>query len=202
MKKRLLFLCTGNSCRSQMAEGFLKHIGGDKFEAYSAGVNPTQVNPLSVKVMDEVGIDISGQRSKSVAEFQNQQFDYVVTVCDNAKQTCPIFPGECEKIHWNLEDPAQAQGSEDDKIAFFRKIRDEIRQKIEGFKNAPDLQSIIKCPECGAQAKETMPENQCVVSYQCSKCKAVLRPKDGDCCVFCSYGTIKCPPKQNTKTTC
>jgi len=116
-----------------MAEGFLKHLGGDKFEAYSAGVNPTQVNPLSVKVMNEVGVDISGQRSKSVSEFLNQQFDYVITVCDNAKQTCPILPGECEKIHWNLEDPADAQGEDEERLIIFRKVRDEIKHKIEGF---------------------------------------------------------------------
>ncbi|MBA3052402.1 arsenate reductase ArsC [bacterium] len=131
--KKVQFLCTGNSCRSQMAEGFLKHLGGDKFEAYSAGVNPTQVNPLSVKVMNEVGVDISGQRSKSVSEFLNQQFDYVITVCDNAKQTCPILPGECEKIHWNLEDPADAQGEDEERLIIFRKVRDEIKHKIEGF---------------------------------------------------------------------
>ena len=132
-KKRILFLCTGNSCRSQMAEGFLRHLCGDKFEVYSAGVDPTLINQLSVKVMNEVGIDISGQRSKYAAEFLNQRFDYIVTVCDNAKQTCPNFPGVHEKIHWNLKDPAQAHGSDDDKIVFFRKIRDEIKQKIENF---------------------------------------------------------------------
>lgn len=132
-KKRILFLCTGNSCRSQMAEGFLKHLWGDKFEAYSAGVNPTRINPLSIKAMQEVGIDISTQKSKSVKEFLGQQFDYVITVCDNAKQTCPIFPGKCEKMHWNLEDPALAQGTEEEKLAIFRKVRNEIKRKIESW---------------------------------------------------------------------
>lgn len=129
-KKRVLFLCTGNSCRSQMAEGFLRHMASDKFEVFSAGVKPTQVNPLAIKVMAEVGIDISKHRSKSAVEFIGQKFDYVITVCDNAKQACPAFPVEYEKIHWDLEDPAEADGSEEEKIAIFRKIRDEIRQRI------------------------------------------------------------------------
>jgi len=100
-KKRVLFLCTGNSCRSQMAEGFLRHMAGDRFEVFSAGVKPAQVNPLAIKVMAEAGIDISKHRSKSVMELIGQQFDYIVTVCDNAKQTCPVFPGKHEKIHWD-----------------------------------------------------------------------------------------------------
>jgi len=132
-KKRVLFLCTGNSCRSQMAEGFLRHMAGDKFEVFSAGVKPTQVNPLAIKVMVEVGIDISKHKSKSAMEFIGQQFDYVITVCDNAKQTCPVFPGKYEKIHWDLEDPAEAQGSEEERLAFFRRIRDEVKNNILAF---------------------------------------------------------------------
>lgn len=115
-KKRVLVLCTGNSCRSQMAEGFLRHMGGDKLEVFSAGVKPTQVNPLAIKVMAEVGVDISKHRSKSAMEFIGQQFDYVITVCDNAKQTCPAFPGHYEKLHWSLEDPAEAKGSEEERL--------------------------------------------------------------------------------------
>lgn len=133
-KKRVLFLCTGNSCRSQMAEGFLRDMAGDRFEVFSAGIKPTQVNPLAIKVMAEVGVDISKHRSKSAMEFIGQQFDYVITVCDNAKQTCPVFPGKYEKIHWDLEDPAEAQGSEEEKLVVFRKIRDEIKGKIEEWR--------------------------------------------------------------------
>lgn len=131
--KKVLFLCTGNSCRSQMAEGFLRHLAGDHYEVFSAGVKPTQVNPMAIKVMDEIGIDISSQRSKSVIEFLNHKFDFVITVCDNAQRTCPIFPGQYEKNHWNLEDPAEFNGSEQEKLDFFRKIRDEIREKIGKF---------------------------------------------------------------------
>ena len=132
-KKRVLVLCTGNSCRSQMAEGFLRHLGGDRFEVFSAGIKPTEVNPLAIKVMAEVGIDISSHRSKSAMEFIKQQFDYVITVCDNAKQTCPVFPGKYKKIHWDLEDPAEASGSEEDRLVVFRKIRDQIQHSISEF---------------------------------------------------------------------
>lgn len=128
--KRVLFLCTGNSARSQMAEGLLRHLAGDKFKVFSAGVRPTQLNPLAIKVMSEIGIDISKQKSKSIKEFFGQQFDYVITVCDNAKQVCPVFPGKYGKIHWKLEDPAGAQGSEEDKTKFFREIRNKIDKKI------------------------------------------------------------------------
>ena len=134
-RKRVLFLCTSNSCRSQMAEGFLRHIAGDRFEVFSAGVKPTQVNPLAIKVMAEAGIDISEHRSKSAMEFLGQQFDYIITVCDNAKQTCPVFPGKHEKIHWDLEDPAEAQGNEEERLSFFRRIRDEIKSMVNNFKD-------------------------------------------------------------------
>jgi arsenate reductase len=109
-------------------------MAGDRFEVFSAGVKPTQVNPLAIKVMAEAGVDISKHRSKSAMEFIGQQFDYIITVCDNAKQTCPVFPGKHEKIHWDLEDPAEAQGSEEERIVVFRKIRDEIRKKIEEWR--------------------------------------------------------------------
>jgi arsenate reductase len=108
-KPRILFICTHNSARSQMAEGLLRHIYGDKYEVFSAGTNPTNVNPLAIKAMAEIGIDISKHRSKSVMEFIDQSFDYVITVCGNAQKTCPVFPGEHEKIHWDLEDPAEAK---------------------------------------------------------------------------------------------
>jgi arsenate reductase (thioredoxin) len=134
-RKRVLFLCTGNSCRSQMAEGFLRYMVGDKFEVFSAGVKPAQVNPLAIKIMAEIGIDISKQRSKSATEFLGQKFDYVITICDNAKQTCPAFPGNYEKTHWDLEDPTEAQGSEEERMMVFRKIRDEIEQRIKDWIN-------------------------------------------------------------------
>ena len=133
--KKVLLLCTGNSCRSQMAEGFLKYLGKDRIEVFSAGVNPTKINPLAVKVMEEARIDISVQKSKSVNEFTSQNFDYVITVCNNAQQSCPMFPGEHETLHWDLEDPAEATGTEEDKLKVFRKIRDQIKKRVNDIQN-------------------------------------------------------------------
>jgi arsenate reductase (thioredoxin) len=129
-KKRILILCTGNSARSQMAEGLLRHDAGDRFEVASAGTKPSRVRPEAIAAMKELGIDISGHRSKSVDEFTGQQFDYVLTVCDNAKESCPLFPGQTVTIHHNFEDPAALQGSEAERLATFRRIRDEIREYL------------------------------------------------------------------------
>ncbi len=116
-----------------MAEGIMGHLGGDEFKAFSAGVEPTEVNPLAIKVMAEVGIDISKQRSKSLKEYLGQQFDYIITVCDNAQQNCPLFPGKYQALHWNLNDPAKVGGDSQVKILEFRKIRDKIKANIETF---------------------------------------------------------------------
>jgi arsenate reductase len=132
-KKRVLILCTGNSSRSQMAEGLLRHDAGDRFEVESAGTKPSQVRPEAVAVMHELGIDISGHRSKHVDEFAGQAFDYVLTVCDNAKESCPIFPSGATAIHHNFEDPAAFHGNEQQRLAVFRRVRDEIRQYLQAF---------------------------------------------------------------------
>jgi arsenate reductase len=131
MKKRTLILCTGNSARSQMAEGLLRHIAGDRFEVYSAGTKPVGLNPNAVKALAEVGIDISNYRSKSVDEFSSQEFDYVITVCDNAKESCPLFPGAGERIHHSFEDPACAP--EETRLETFRRVRDEISTWLNDF---------------------------------------------------------------------
>ena len=136
MVKRVLFLCTGNSVRSQMAEGFLRHMASDRFDVFSAGVKPTEVNPLAIAVMKELSIDISKQKSKSVNEFVSQKFDYIITLCDNAKQTCPFFPGKAERLHWDLDDPAAAVGSEEERLAVFRRIQAAILENIYSFINA------------------------------------------------------------------
>lgn len=130
-KPKVLFLCTGNSARSQMAEGYLRHVAGDEFEALSAGVEPKGLNPLAVEAMKEIGIDISQQKSKDVTSLLGQAIPYVITVCDHAKQRCPIFPHTYKVLHWSLDDPADAVGSYEQKIAVFRRVRDEIRQRIE-----------------------------------------------------------------------
>ncbi len=134
-KKRVLILCTGNSARSQMAEGLLRHLGGDKFEVESAGVISSFVRPLAIKAMKEIGIDILNHRSKSVDEFKEQTFDYVITVCDNAKETCPFFPANSELIHWSFDDPAEAVGSQEEQLATFRRVRDAIEAKLKHFIN-------------------------------------------------------------------
>jgi arsenate reductase len=131
-KKRVLILCTGNSARSQMAEGILRHDGGDKFEVESAGVNPSQVRPEAIEAMREIDIDISSHRSKSAEEFVGQDFDYIITVCDNARETCPFFPGAAERIHQSFEDPpALGAVDHDSTIAIFRRVRDEIREWLQ-----------------------------------------------------------------------
>jgi len=136
-KKRVLILCTGNSARSQMAEGLLRHEDSDRFEVFSAGTKPSAVRPEAVAVMNEIGIDISGQRSKSVNEFDGAPLDYVITVCDNAKESCPVFPGAAKRLHWPFEDPATVQGSEDERKAAFRKVRDEVHARIKTFLASP-----------------------------------------------------------------
>ena len=136
MKARVLILCTGNSARSQMAEGLLRHlgnVGGDHFEVESAGTRPGRVRPEAIAVMRELGIDISGHRSKSVDEFAGQRFDYVLTVCDNARESCPIYPEHANRLHHSFDDPAAVEGDEEERLAAFRRVRDEIRDYLRGF---------------------------------------------------------------------
>lgn len=133
MKPRVLFLCTGNSCRSQMAEGFLRHFAGDRFDVASAGTRPSVLNPGAVDAMREVSIDIAQHRSKSVEEFAGQRFDHVITVCDRARESCPIFPGATRLDHWSFDDPAEATGTSEERLAIFRRVRDEIAARIQRF---------------------------------------------------------------------
>lgn len=132
-KKRILFLCTGNSARSQMGEGFLRHLAGERFEPASAGIHPVGLHPLAVEVMKEVGIDISKHRSKSIDEFVALDIDHVITVCDPAKEACPMFPGETSVLHWSFDDPAAAQGDQEERLAVFRRVRDEIAGQVRKF---------------------------------------------------------------------
>jgi arsenate reductase len=129
----VLFLCTGNSCRSQMAEGWLRYLAGDRFHTFSAGLKPSIVHPLAIEAMREAGIDISGQHSKDVAAFLGRHFSHIITVCDRAQQNCPIFPGPSIREHWSIEDPAFAEGSHDECMRVFRRIRDEIGARVRGF---------------------------------------------------------------------
>lgn len=133
MKERILVLCTGNSARSQMAEGLLREALGARFEIHSAGSKPSRVRPEAVAVMKELGIDISGHRSKHLDEYLGTEFRYVITVCDHAAETCPVFPGIAERIHWSFEDPAAVEGDEETRLAAFRRIRDQIAERVRAF---------------------------------------------------------------------
>jgi len=131
-KTRVLFLCTGNSARSQMAEGLLRDLAGDQFEVHSAGTIASFVRPQAIAVMNEIGIDISGHRSKSADEFLDDEFDYVITVCDHANQICPVFAGPAKRLHWSIDDPV-ISGSENEQLAAFRRARDDLYQRIREF---------------------------------------------------------------------
>ncbi len=131
MKQRVLFLCTHNSARSQMAEGLLQQLAGDRFEVFSAGTEATHVRPLAIKAMAELGIDISQQQSKTLDRYLNEPFDEVITVCDQAAEACPIFPGAVHRRHWSLADPSKASGNENEQLAVYRRVRDELRSRIE-----------------------------------------------------------------------
>ncbi len=132
-RRRVLILCTGNSARSQMAEGLLRQMAGNVYEVASAGVSPSRVRPEAIEAMREINIDISHHRSKSVDEFTSQNIDYVITVCDNAREHCPIFPSEAKQIHWSFDDPAAAEGDEAARLAVFRRVRDEISERLKAF---------------------------------------------------------------------
>jgi arsenate reductase len=133
MKKQVLILCTGNSARSQMAEGLLRHLAGEQMDVFSAGSKPSTVNPLAIQVMAERGIDISRQHSKHLNEFLQQPFDEVITVCDQAAEVCPIFPGKAHRIHWSFPDPAAVTGSEAERLQAFRQVRDSIEARLRAW---------------------------------------------------------------------
>ena len=139
---RVLFVCTGNSARSLMAEALLRHHGGARFEVHSAGTEPRGVNPLTLRVLAEAGIDASWARSKSVDEFLGQSFDYVVTVCDQARQVCPVFPGVHEALHWGYDDPAEATGTEEERLAVFRRVFIQIGERVRQFATVTSRQEV------------------------------------------------------------
>jgi arsenate reductase len=135
MRQRILFLCTHNSCRSQMAEGLVNHFLGDRFAAFSAGTEATGVNPLAARVLREIGIDISSQRSKTLDEFDGQSFDYVISLCSDANERCPLFLGGVRRLHMGFDDPSRLTGSEEEVLPEYRRVRDEIRRRLTDFLN-------------------------------------------------------------------
>ena len=130
-RTRVLFLCTHNSARSQMAEGLLRQLAGDRVEVHSAGTEATHVRPLAIRAMDEVGVNISEQESKTLDRYLHEPFDYVITVCDEANEACPFFPGAQSRLHWSFEDPSKAEGSEEERLVVFRRVRDGIRDRVQ-----------------------------------------------------------------------
>jgi arsenate reductase (thioredoxin) len=132
-RTRVLFICKGNRARSQMAEGLLRHAAGDRFDVYSAGTTPSGISDLTIEVMREVGVDVSGQRSKSVDEYAGESFHQIITVCDSARQVCPIFPGDGERLHWDIEDPSDTEARGVPLTAAFRLAREDIRKRVEEF---------------------------------------------------------------------
>ncbi len=146
-KLRVLYLCTGNSCRSQMAEGWTRHLRGDVIETWSAGTVPKSLDPRAVEVMREVGVDISKQRSKAVEDLLDLELDYVVTVCDGAHESCPVFPGRARNVHRGFEDPpklAEAAASEEEALSHYRRIRDQIRELVEGLPDSVALEDAAQ----------------------------------------------------------
>lgn len=142
-KRRVLFVCTHNSARSQMAEGMLREWAGDKFEVFSAGTEATAIRPEAIQVMEEIGIDISSHVSKSIETFRGQPFEWFITVCDEAQQNCPVLPGVPNAAHWSIEDPSAAQGSEEERLEYFRQARDRLRDRLRLFILAGGREDII-----------------------------------------------------------
>jgi arsenate reductase len=150
-KKRVMFLCTGNSARSQMAEGLMRHLRGNEFEVFSAGTEPKGIHPLAIEVMAEIGIDIYAQRSKHLDEYGEEEFNYIVTLCDHAAKTCPFFPGKGERIHHSLPDPAVEEGSREERLEMFRRVRDELRECILSFPDNRKMNSFFSKSKGGVQ---------------------------------------------------
>tara|TARA_Y100000817_G_C16545744_1_gene406540 strand:- start:121 stop:546 length:426 start_codon:yes stop_codon:yes gene_type:complete len=132
-KEKIIFICTGNACRSQIAEGILRSMAGDKFDVFSAGSHPTKVHPMSIKVMKEIGIDITSHTSDPISNFLKENIDIVVTVCNNADKACPVFPGKVERIHWRIKDPFKGWGSDRDDLVNFTRTRDDLNERIKNF---------------------------------------------------------------------
>src|SRR5918999_2735327 len=141
-RERVLFLCTHNSARSQMAEGLLRHLAGDRFEVVSAGTEATFVRPEAIEAMAELGVDISAQSSETLERYLGEPFDHVITVCDDANEACPVFPGAKNRLHWSFRDPSRVAGSDEERLAMFREVRDEIRARIERELVLADLDSL------------------------------------------------------------
>lgn len=190
--KKVLVLCTHNSVRSQLTEAIFRHLGSGKIEVKSAGSEPKTVHRFVYSVLEEAGINHKGLDSKDVRKFLNEEFDYIITVCDNMNQVCPVFPGKGKRIHWSLDDPSALKLSEEEIVMSFRKTRDIIKAIAVKFLNVDMLKANFKCPICGQIETIKIPKDKCLVFYKCNKCNNIVSPTRGSCCVICSYTDKVC----------
>ena len=172
-------MCTGNSARSQIAEAILRRLGGADFEVSSAGTHPGTVNPLTIRALAEIGIDWSGARSKSVVEFLDEPFDYVITVCDQAREACPVFPGEHESIHWGFDDPAAARGTEEQRMAVFRRVLGEISVRIKPFAEVARRAHDSPTRVAGVESVDAAPARAIELSSSAMRMPATRAPGSG-----------------------
>jgi arsenate reductase len=189
---KILILCTHNSVRSQLAEAIFRHLGDEKIEVKSAGSNPCGANPDVFKVLEENGINSEGLYSKNVLDFINERFNYVITVCDRMKQTCPVFIGEYKKAHWSIEDPGLVQGTEDEIFSAFRNTRNILKALIIDFLQVPLNKAKLKCPFCGFIQEVEIPDDKCLAFYNCVNCEEMISALKGNCCVICGYSDKVC----------
>ena len=190
--KKILVLCTHNSVRSQLAEAIFRHFGNERIEVKSAGSNSCDVNPNVYKVLGEAGVSSDGLYSKDVSQFLNENFDYVITVCDMMKQVCPVFPGEHKKIHYSIEDPALVEGSGNEVLSAFKNTRNIIKALAIKFLNVPLDNAELKCPFCGFIQEIKIPESKCLTFHNCLNCKETISAPKDSCCVICSYSDKVC----------
>lgn len=192
-KPRILMLCSHNSVRSQLAEAVFRYLGKGKIEVKSAGINPCGVNPYVYKVLEEVGISSGGLYSKSVTEFINRKFDYVITVCDRADKSCPVFSGKYRKIHYPLSDPGEAQDQEIDALSAFRNTRNIIKALAIEFLGLELKKANLKCPFCGVIQEIDIPQDRRFAFYKCPHCQKRISPSKESCCVICGFSDKICP---------
>ncbi|UCC94546.1 MAG: arsenate reductase ArsC [Candidatus Omnitrophota bacterium] len=191
-KQKVLILCTHNSVRSQMAEGILRHLAPEKFEVESAGTCPCGVNPYAIKALDEIGIDISQQYSKDISDFAGRHFDYVITVCRGVQQACPVFTGNCKRIHWPLEDPGNVKGTTEEILRVFRNTRNILKALLLDFIGGSLGQAHLKCPFCKNIQKIEVPQGKCLLFYKCRNCGKIIPTPGGNCCTVCGYSDKVC----------
>lgn len=189
---RILFLCIHNSARSQIAEAIFRHLGEGKIKVKSAGSQPTKVNPYVYRVLEEAGVNTEGLCSKDVKDFLGEKFDFIITLCGEMRETCPLFPGEHRDIHWPLSDPAGVKGGEEDILSAFRRVRDTLKALAIEFLGLPRGKARIRCPSCGFLESVDIPQDRCLAFWKCPQCGKIASAPRGSCCVICGYSDRVC----------